>query len=166
MNERRAVPPNRLTARRIYWLCVLVWGFASVLLGERLAQDMKFRINDLSVIPGAGMVMRDIEGVFYHVNNDGRSRAVFPELAPPVYREPCLDCVLVTGEQLSQTNEFCAAGVRNQLPRLDWELPCRSWAVLSDGPKVVSVTLFLVPILLWPMLRALGRALAGTKPKL
>ena len=56
--------------------------------------------------------------------------------------------------------------MRSQLPRLEFELPCRSWAVLSDGPKVVSVTLFLVPILLWPMLRAIGRAISrGGKPR-
>lgn len=164
MSERRRTPSSRLSARRIYWLCVLIWGFASLVLGDRLAENMKFRINDLSVIPGAGMVMRDIEGTFYHVASDGRARAVYPELAANYTAGACLDCVLVTGEQLSQTNDFCAAGMRSLLPRLDFELPCRSWAVLGDGPKVVAVTLFLVPILLWPILRALGRALSGTKP--
>jgi len=164
MSERRRTPPSRLPARRIYWLCVLIWGFASLVLGDRMAENMKFRVNDLSVIPGAGMVMRDVEGTFYHVAGDGRARAIYPTLAPDYSAAACLDCVLVTGEQLSQTNDFCAAGVRSLLPRLDFELPCRSWAVLSDGPKVVSVTLFLVPILLWPILRALGRALSGAKP--
>jgi hypothetical protein len=166
MTERRSTPPSRLTSSRIYWLCVLVWAFASVVLGERLSADMKFRVNDLSQIPGAGMVMRDTEGVLYHVNSDGRAREIFPELAPPEYKDSCLDCVLVTGEQLSQTNEFCAAGVRRDLPRLDFELPCRSWAVLGDGPKVVSVTLFLIPVLLWPILRATGRAISGAKPRI
>lgn len=166
MTDRRSPAPSRLTARRIYWLCVLIWGFASAVLGDRLAETMKFRINDLSVIPGAGMVMRDVEGVFYHVTGDGRARAVYPELASSYSSSACLDCVLVTGEQLSQTNDFCAAGVRSTLPRLEFELPCRSWAVLSDGPKVVSVTLFLVPILLLPMLRAIGRAISrGGKPR-
>lgn len=166
MTERRSTPPSRLSPRRIYWLCLLIWGFASVVLGDRLSETMKFRINDLSRIPGAGMVMRDTEGVFYHVNSDGRARAIYPELAPPEYKDSCLDCVLVTGEQLSQTNDFCAAGVSGQLPKLDFELPCRSWAVLGDGPKVVSVTLFLIPVLLWPMLRAIGRALSGAKPRI
>lgn len=159
-----APPRNKLAARRIYWGFVLVWGIASILIADRLADQMKFRINDLSVIPGAGMVMRDTDGSFFHVNSSGRSRMIFPELQTD-YRELCLECTLVTGEELSKTNQFCAAGVRTQLPRIDFELPCSSWAVIGDGPKVVAITLFLVPLLLWPMLRAIGRAMAGLKPK-
>lgn len=164
MTERRRTPPSRLSARRVYWVCVLIWAFASAVLGDKMAETMKFRVNDLSVIPGAGMVMRDVEGTFYHVTSDGRARAIFPQLADDYSAAACLDCVLVTGEQLSQTNEFCAAGVRSQLPKLGFELPCRSWAVLGDGPKVVSVTLFLIPLLLLPILRALARAIRGAKP--
>lgn len=154
-----------LVARRIYWLLVLIWGMVSIVLGGRVAEGMKFRINDLSVIAGAGMVMRDAEGVFYHVNNDGRARPVYPELAAATeYKELCLDCNLVTGEQLSQTNNFCAAGIKNALPKIDFELPCKSWAVMSDGPKVVSVTLFLIPVMLFPLLRAILRVASGVKP--
>lgn len=154
---------SKLTARRIYWGLVLLWGLVSIAIADRLADHMKFRINDLSVIPGAGMIMRDPEGTFFHVNSAGKSRAIFPELARD-YRQPCLDCVLVTGEQMAQTNNFCAAGVRTTLPKIDFELPCQSWAVMGDGTKVVAITLFLVPLLLWPMLRAIGRAVAGLKP--
>lgn len=164
MTERRKSPTKRLSARRIYWIGVAVWALFAALIGDRVAQGMKFRVNDLSVIPGAGMVMRDPEGTFFHVDSLGRSRSVFPELGPAEHKELCLDCVLVTGEQLSKTNEFCASGVRNSLPKLEFELPCHSWAVMGDGPKVVSVTLFLIPILLWPVLRAVARAITGVKP--
>jgi len=160
-----AIVPSRksLIQRRIYWALVLVWAVISFTLADRMADGMKFRINDLSVIPGAGMIMRDTEGGFFHVNQDGKARMIFPELGAG-YRDQCLDCTLVTGEQMSQTNEFCAAGVRTQLPKLDFELPCQSWAVIGDGPKVVAVTLFLVPLLLWPLLRAIARSITGIKP--
>lgn len=153
---------SRLIARRIYWVLVLIWGVVSIVVADRLADHMKFRINDLSVIPGAGMVMRDPEGTFFHVNADGKARAVYPTVETS-YRANCLDCVLVTGEQMAQTNNFCAAGVRTALPKLDFEQPCASWAVIGDGPTVVAVTLFLVPLMLWPMLRAIARALAGMR---
>jgi hypothetical protein len=149
---------NKLSARRIYWALLLVWGLASVAIADRLAETMKFRINDLSVIPGAGMIMRDPEGTFFHVNSASKARAIYPELEASYHRE-CLDCSLVTGEQMSQTNDFCAAGVKSKLPKIDFELPCQSWAVMGDGTKVVAITLFLVPVLLWPMLRALARAI-------
>jgi len=158
----QTIAPQRqkLLARRIYWTLVLLWGVASVLIADRMSENMKFRVNDLSVIPGAGMVMRDPEGVFYHVDSSGKARAVYPKQEASS-RQLCLDCVLVTGEQMSQTNDFCAAGVRSQLPKLEFELPCQSWAVMGDGTKVVAVTLFLVPVLLWPMLRAIGRAISA-----
>ena len=165
MNQPVTAAPTGLASRRIYWLLVLIWAAVSLVVGDRLAEGMKFRVNDLSVIPGAGMVMRDSEGVFYHVNADGRSRAVYPaESRTAEYKELCLDCVLVTGEQMSQTNNFCAAGIKNQMPKLDFELPCASWAVIGDGPKVVAVTLFLIPVLLVPLLRAIFRAATGVKP--
>lgn len=154
---------SKLTVRRIYWSFVLLWGIASIFIADRLADHMKFRINDLSVIPGAGMVMRDPEGTFFHVDGSGKARAVFPT-QDKTYRQVCLDCVLVTGEQMSQTNDFCAASQRTALPKIDFEVPCKSWAVMGDGTKVVGIMLFLVPLLLWPMLRALGRAFAGLKP--
>ena len=156
---------SKFSARRLYWGFILVWGVLSVLVADRVADDMKFRINDLAIIPGAGMVMRDPEGTFFHVNAAGKARAIYPkDVAETSYRQQCLDCVLVTGEQMSETNDFCAAGVRKQLPNIEFELPCQSWAVMGDGTKVVAVTLFLVPILLWPMLRAIARAATGLKP--
>lgn len=156
---------KKLIARRIYWSLVLVWGVISLMIADRLADQMKFRINDLSVIAGAGMVMRDPEGNFYHVDSSGKARTVYPkEDTGSNSRQQCLDCVLVTGEQMSQTNDFCAAGVRKTLPKIEFELPCQSWAVMGDGTKVVAVTLFLVPLLLWPILRAVGRAMSGLKP--
>lgn len=157
----QAIAPARskLTARRIYWGFVMVWAVLSFLIADRVADYMQFRINDLSVIPGAGMVMRDPEGTFYHVNSGGKARAIYPELGTE-YRQLCLDCTLVTGEQMAQTNNFCASGVRTQLPKIEFQLPCQSWAVIGDGPKVVAITLFLVPLLLWPMLRAVSRAIA------
>lgn len=155
----QAIAParNKLTARRVYWGFVIVWGVLSFLIADRVADHMKFRINDLSVIAGAGMVMRDPDGTFYHVNPAGKAKAIYPELGSD-YKQQCLECTLVTGEQMAQTNDFCAAGVRTQLPKIDFELPCESWAVIGDGPKVVAMTLFLVPLLLWPMLRAMARA--------
>lgn len=152
---------SKLTARRIYWSLVLVWGLVSVVVADRLADHMKFRINDLSVIPGAGMVMRDPEGTFFHVNASGKSKPVYPDLGTE-YKNLCLDCVLVTGEQLAQTNTFCAAGVRSSLPAIEFQQPCQSWAVMGDGTKVVAITLFLVPLLLWPMLKAIVRAVLTT----
>jgi hypothetical protein len=163
--EVRTAPSSRLNSRRIYWAMVIVWGLVSLVISDRLADDMKFRINDLSTIYGAGQVMRDNEGTFYHVNSTGKARRIFPVLEGPVYKELCLDCTLVTGEQLAQVREFCAAGVRTQLPAIDFELPCKSWAVMGDGTKVVGVTLFLVPILLWPLMRGVVRALSGVKNK-
>lgn len=153
---------SKHTARRIYWILVLIWGVISILVADRIADQMKFRINDLSVIPGAGMVMRDPEGIYYHLNSAGKARPVFPTLEAD-YTELCLDCQLVTGEQLSQTNAFCAASEREKLPAIQFELPCQSWAVMGDGTKVVAVTLFMVPLVLWPMLRAIARALTGKK---
>ena len=107
--------------------------------------------------------MRDPEGTFFHVNTSGKARMVFPDLHTS-YGQSCLDCTLVTGEELSKTNTFCASGVPGALPKIDFELPCQSWAVIGDGPKVVAITLFLVPLLLWPMMRAVARAMAGIKP--
>jgi hypothetical protein len=161
----QAIAPARknLLMRRLYWGMVIVWALVSLIIADRVSDHMKFRINDLAAVPGAGMVMRDAEGTFYHVNAAGKARAVYPELEGD-YRRDCLDCVLVTGEQMSQTNDFCAAGIRTQLPKVVFEKPCASWAVISDGTKVVWVTLFLVPLLILPLIRAIGRSMSGMKP--
>ncbi len=154
----------RLAAKRLYWSLLLLWGIVCFFAGDRLAQDMKFRINDLSSVQGAGMVMRDVEGAYFHVNYLGEARQIYPDLSPE-YNERCLDCVLVTGEKLAEISQFCAAGIESKLPAIQFEVPCRSWAIMDDGSKVVSVTLFLLPVLLWPLLRALFKVLAGVKPK-
>ncbi len=155
----------RLHARRLYWGLLLVWAVAAYFVGGFVSEDMKFRINNLSGIPGAGMVMRNIEGEYFHVNDLGQARLIYPTLAEG-YSGRCLDCVLVTGEKLAATSDFCAAGVKRSLPAVSFEVPCRSWAVIDDGAKVVSVTLFLIPVLLWPMLRAIMKVMTGDKPRI
>jgi hypothetical protein len=159
----RPARSRSLRARRLYFALVMLWGVVAFFISGQIADDMKFRINDLSVIYGAGQVMRDNEGSYYHVNADGKARRIFPALEGPVYQNLCLDCTLVTGEQLAQIRDFCAAGVRSQLPHIDFEVPCKSWAVMGDGTQVVAVTLFLVPILLWPLLRAILQAVSGVQ---
>jgi len=141
--------------RLIFWLALTGWGYASWFLATPIAANMRERINDLSVVPGAGVIMRDPEGIFYHVNTEGQSRAIFPELAPPVYQQACLDCTLVTGEQLSQTNDFCITGIPKHLPQLDFEIPCHTWAPQGTGRRVISFGLFIAPLLLFWALRAL-----------
>lgn len=151
--------------RLLFWGLLAIWAAISWKVSGPLSDNMRSRINDLSVIPGAGLVMRDPTGIFYHVNNAGRARAIFPELAPPVYREICLDCTLVTGEQLSQTNDFCIAGTKKNLPNLQFEIPCRTWAPLGEGHNVLAFGIFLGPLLLFWMLRAvLQRATAPKQP--
>jgi len=167
---------NELLSKRLFWLTVFIWGVVSYFLGTQLAQGMNWRINDLAAVPGAGVVERDSEGVYYLVQSNGRASAIFTpkredsEPSTLALNGQCLDCTLVTGDQLAQTNEFCAAGTLKELPRIHFEIPCRSWAPISEGPKVVSVVLFIVPILVIPMLLALLRAArnirrnAGNKP--
>lgn len=154
---------EKLAAKRLYWAILLGWAVICYFVGQVVSQDMKFRINDLSAFPGAGMVMRDAEGSYFHVNDLGQARAIFPKLEDG-YTNRCLDCVLVTGEKLAETNQFCAAGTKTGLPSVNFEVPCRSWAIIDDGSKVVAVTLFLVPVFLWPLLRAIFKVIAGTKP--
>lgn len=141
--------------RRIFWTLVLLWGIASYFIGPWLAQDMRFRVNDLSVIPGAGYIARDPEGIYYHVNPAGKARAIFPTLEAPIYRYECLDCTLVTGEQMSQINVFCASAERATLPELQFEIPCRTWAPQFDLPNFLTFAVFLVPLIGWPILRFL-----------
>jgi len=160
-----AVNRKKSQARLVYWLLVLAWGLIALQIGDRIADEMKFRINDLSAIPGAGLVMRDSEGTFFHINDQGLARAIYPTLGPSTYQSECLDCALVTGEQLSQTNQFCASAVRKSLPALDFELPCQTWAVMGDGGNVITVSLFLLPLLSLPLLRTLLRALADKRWK-
>lgn len=160
-----AVNRKKALARRVYWLLVFAWGVIALQLGDRIADEMKFRINDLSAIPGAGLVMRDSEGTFFHINEAGKARQIYPTLAPNEHKEECLDCALVTGEQLSQTNQFCASAVRKLLPAIEFELPCKTWAVMGDGNNVVTVSLFLLPLLSLPLLRTLLRALADKRWK-
>lgn len=155
------VPPKPFSThvRRLFIIAMLIWAPFAVVIGDRWADSVTFRINDLSSIPGTGTIQRDSEGVFYHVNSDGRARAVFPKLDPPLYAEECLDCRLVTGEQLSQTNEFCAVGVRTELPQLEFQQPCRTWAVISDASKVMAFLVFIMPLGTLLILRAIWRRL-------
>lgn len=160
-----AIERKKTVARRVYWLLVIAWGVISLQIGDRIADETRFRINNLAAIPGAGVVMRDSEGSFYHVNSAGFARQIYPTLAPNEYKEECHDCVLVTGEQLSQTNQFCAAGVRKELPALDFQQPCETWAVMGDGDNVITVSLFLLPLLSLPLLRTVSRAISDNRWK-
>lgn len=151
--------------RRMFWFVVIIWAGLSWFIGAVMSERMRFRVNDLSVIPGGGVVMRDQEGNFYHVNSAFKARAIFPELAPPVYQEECPDCTLVTGEQMSQTNQFCASAVRDTLPELQFELPCKTWAPAGEGRKIMAFVVFIVPLMMYPILRAvLERMLRKSAP--
>lgn len=150
-------------ARLLFWAMLAVWAVISWNVSGPMSDNMRSRINDLSPITGAGLVMRDPAGVFYHVNPAGRARAIFPELAPPVYQEVCLDCTLVTGEQLSQTNDFCISGVKKSLPNLQFEIPCRTWAPLGEGHKVLAFGIFIVPLLGFWILRAILQRAASRR---
>jgi len=146
----------RSKQRSVIMLLLCAWGVAAYMIGGWVARDMRFRINDLSSIPGAGYIMRDPDGVFYHVNTAGRARAVFPKLESPGYAEECLDCTLVTGEQLSQTNQFCASSTRQELPHVRFEIPCETWGPIGEGQKIAGFLVFVTPLLLyWIFNRAL-----------
>lgn len=165
--SRRAVHRARRSrgfalARLLFWVLLVAWAGISWKVSGPLSDSMRSRINDLSVIPGAGQIMRDPSGVFYHINSAGRARAIYPELAPPVYQEVCLDCSLVTGEQLSQTNDFCISGIKKNLPQLQFEIPCRTWAPLGEGHNVLAFGIFVVPLLgFWILRTILQRAVGG-----
>lgn len=146
-------------ARIVVWLMLAIWLGVSLYWGNQLAQDRKFRINDVDSIAGAGTIQRDFDGTFYHVRNDGKARAVYRilddgtvEIDPPVYGEPCYDCRLVSGEQLSAINDFCVTGKPDSLPRLDFEAPCETWATINNGPRVMAALVFFAPLLLIALL--------------
>lgn len=145
--------PASSRGRLLIWAGLAVWALVAAELGQHLARDMRFRVNDLSVIPGAGLISRDPSGVFYHVNNEGKARAIYPTLAPPVYQYDCLDCALVTGEQMSATNDFCASGREAELPDLQFEIPCRTWAPIGEGAKVMGFAVWFAPVGLYGLLR-------------
>ena len=159
------VPPQPTSrrARKLMVLFLMIWAPISLVLGDRWAESVTFRINDLSSVPGAGSIQRDAEGTFYHVNTDGRARAIYPTLEPPLYAEECLDCRLMTGEQLAQTNDFCAVGVRNQLPAIDFQQPCETWAVLSSGSKAMAFLVFIMPLAAMFVLKTLWKMLPTGK---
>ncbi len=154
MSDPRPAPQPNWFAR-LFWLTALIWGPIAFVLGDRLAEDTTFRINDLESIPGAGTVQRDFAGNFYHVNEDGYARKVYPQLDPPIYAEECFECRLVTGEQMAQTNDFCAVGKRSELPRVHFQLPCKTWAVISDGTKAMAFLVFIAPLIGLGVLRQL-----------
>lgn len=149
----------RARRRMVLWTLLGVWGIVAYVLGGRLSVDMRFRVNDLSTIPGAGLVQRDADGVFYHVRPDGKARAIFPSLETPGYTQECLDCTLVTGEQMSQTNDFCISGKRSELPKLAFEIPCHTWGPIGEGQKVMGFVLFIVPIAMLLLIRSVLRKL-------
>jgi hypothetical protein len=141
--------------RLLFWVALGVWAWASWNIAAPIAYNVRERINDLSVVVGGGLIMRDPEGVFYHVNSLGKARPIYPELGPPTYEEACYDCTLVTGEQLSQTNDFCISGVPRDLPSLQFEIPCRTWAPQGTGRRVIAFGLFIIPLLVYWLLKTL-----------
>ena len=155
MSANTASQESSTLFTRMFWIFALIWGPIAFVLGDRIAEDTTFRINDLEAIYGSGTIQRDFEGAFFHVNEDGMARKIFPELDPPIYAAECLDCRLVTGEQLSQTNDFCAVGKRSELPTIHFELPCRTWAVISDGTKAMAFLVFIAPLIVLGILRRL-----------
>lgn len=151
--------------RRTFWAVVLVWALASWFIGLSLSDRMRFRVNNLDAVPGSGHIMRDQEGAFFHVNQQNKARQIYPELEAPVYQQECIDCSLVTGEQMSRTNDFCASATKAQLPSLDFETPCRTWAPMGDGERIMAFVVFIVPLVLYPVLRAiLDKLLNPAKP--
>lgn len=141
--------------RQIFWTLVVLWGIVAYFAGDWLADNMRFRVNDLNAISGAGQISRDAEGIYYHVNNANKARAIYPDLAPPTYAYDCLDCRRVTSEQITQITQFCATAQNDSLPELTFEVPCRTWAPQHDLAKFMSFAVFLVPLLLWPIIRFL-----------
>ncbi|MAY26535.1 MAG: hypothetical protein Q8L99_03220 [Polycyclovorans sp.] len=141
--------------RQIFWTLVALWGIVAYFAGDWLAQDMRFRVNDLAAISGAGYIARDAEGIYYHINNRSKARAIYPELREPVYDYDCFDCKRVNSDQLTQINQFCATAQKDTLPQLDFEVPCSTWAPQHDLTKFLSFAIFLVPLMLWPIVRFL-----------
>jgi len=141
--------------RQIFWTLVVLWGIVAYFAGDWLAEDMRFRVNDLGVISGAGYIARDAEGVCFHINNRSKARAIYPELGPAVYDYDCFDCKRVNSDQLTQITQFCATAQHDTLPKLDFEVPCSTWAPQHDLTKFLSFAVFLVPLMLWPIVRFL-----------
>lgn len=127
-------------------LLLLVWLIGSWVIGERVAYDMEFRVNNFSIYPGTGSIQRNPSGNVYHVLPDNTARQVYPTLAPPTYFEQCPECRLMREGQLSGTNDFCATASRATLPQVSFEVPCGTGITLSDGPKVVTAVVYLLPI--------------------
>lgn len=63
--------------RQIFWTLVVLWGIVAYFAGDWLADNMRFRVNDLNAISGAGQISRDAEGIYYHVNNANKARAIY-----------------------------------------------------------------------------------------
>lgn len=148
--------------RLAVWLALGAWAVAAYLIGGWAAQDMRFRVNDLGAIPGAGTIMRDADGVFYHVNTQRKARAIYPSLDPPGYTDECLDCSIVTGEQLAQTQDFCVSSTPAELPELRFEVPCQTWGPIDEAQKIAGFVVFITPLLIgWAagaVLRRIARA--------
>lgn len=146
----------------VTWLVILAWIPMSYVIAGHVYKGMKFRVNDLSEISGAGAIMRDAEGNYYHVINpssdtpDGRK--IFPELSPPIYDYLCLDCSMVSNVQLSRTREFCVAGIPNQLPKLIFENPCKSSIPMGKSHNTIWALFFIVPIVIYFFMRSSKRA--------
>ena len=157
----------------LLWLLAIIWLPCSFLLGDFYADKLKFRINDFSAVPGIGTVQRDQDGVFYHVNAQNEARPIFSigsdgslSVTAPIYAGECLDCNLVSGAQLSQTNDFCAVGYRTELPKVSWEAPCETWATLGNGTRTMTGVFFFAPIIIFFLTRMVLRSFVQRRKQL
>lgn len=139
-------------------LAILLWIPGAYLLSSQAHKGMKFRVNDLNEIKGAGAIMRNAAGDYYHVLNPSSNapdgRKIFPKLAPPLYNYKCLDCSLVSNVQLSRMREFCVAGIPNQMPNLIFENPCKSSIPLGKSEKTMWGIFFIVPLIIYFFIRS------------
>ena len=132
----------------LIWIALAIWLACAWMIGGEQAKKYEFRINNFDVLPGTGTMQRDPEGNMYHVLADGSAREVYPELSPPTYFDQCIDCRVVREDQLAGQDEFCAVGARNTLPKVEFEVPCKTSVTLDDGRAAVTTVIFLIPVVL------------------
>ena len=142
----------------IVTLVIFLWAVGSYFISDIAHEGMKFRVNDLAEIKGAGAIMRNAKGEYYHVLNPSSNapdgRKIFPQLAPPLYDYKCLDCSMVSNVQLSRMREFCIAGIPAQMPSLVFENPCKSSIPLGKSANTMWAIFFTVPLIIYFFIRS------------
>lgn len=151
-------PPASPAPRRWWlWLALGAWAAVAYPISAPIAERQRFRVNDLSVISGAGEVLRSQDGTLYHLDASGQTRAVYPSPKSEPEPVPCLDCSVVSGVQLSRTNVLCMSSTAAELPAVRFEVPCRTWMPRSDVRGVIAALVFALPVLcvfiLWGLIR-------------